>query len=361
MTGPLISGIMADHGAEVIKIESPEGDPTRAGKRTRPSQHAGDSFSVLNRGKQSVVLDLKQEQDREVALQLIRSADVLVESFSPGVTERLGIGADTVRKLNPRLVYCSVSAFGQHGPLRDSAGHDPAVQAAAGILPRDAQGRPVIPSVSVAAWCSAQSALAGILMALLAARASGLGDHIDLSMHDVALSTRPNALFKALSEPADTSEQTLGYAMLEPYESADGLWFCLGAGETRFAKALLGALDRPDLVAIALATPGAAQDPLRVFLKDIFKTRPISQWMAWFAERSISAAPVLDYATAMRHPHVRAREMLLVDEHGDTHLNTPIRFASEPGKPNLRVPMLGEHTDLVIAGLQKATAAETSR
>ncbi|MFL9900370.1 CaiB/BaiF CoA-transferase family protein [Paraburkholderia fungorum] len=344
MAGPLISSIMADHGADVVKVEGPDGDPTRAGRRTRATQNAGDSFSALNRGKRSIVLDLKQPEDRHAALELIRDADVLIESFSPGVTARLGIDADVVRQLNPRIVYCSISAFGQSGPLRDAAGHDPAVQALAGILPIDRNGAPVIPAVSIASWCSAHSALAGILMALIAARSSGLGDHIDISMHDVALSTRPNALFNALAESAGAPDVTLGYAMLEPYETEDGGWLCLGAGEPRFARALLTALERPDLVTVALDKPGAAQDPLRVFLAEEFRRKPLAAWLEWLAAHAVSAVPVLRYAEAMRHEHVSARGMLLADPHGNLHLDTPIRFEREPGKPNLHVPALGEHT-----------------
>lgn len=349
MAGPLISAIMADHGAEVTKIEGPEGDPTRGGRRSRASQNAGDSFSVFNRGKRSIVLDLKQADGREIAEQLIRDADVLIESFSPGVAERLGIGQAIARQINPRLVYCSVTAFGQDGPLRNMAAHDPAVQALAGILPREDNHMPVIPSVSVASLCSAHIALAGILMALLSARTTGLGDYLDVSMHDVALSARPGALFGALVAERQESTPALGHAMLEPYETADAEWLCLGAGEPRFAKALLGQLGHPELISVALGEPGAAQDPLRKMLAETFRRKPLAAWMEWLEARSIGVAPVVDYAQALRHPHVRERGMLLADHNGDPHLNTPIRFLREPGKPDLRIPALGEHTITVLA------------
>jgi crotonobetainyl-CoA:carnitine CoA-transferase CaiB-like acyl-CoA transferase len=353
MAGPLVSSIMADHGAEVIKIEAPDGDPTRAGWRSRDGQIAGDSFAALNRGKQSVVLDLKQEDDRAAARRLIATADVLVESFSPGVTARLGIDAPGAHRLNPRLVYCSISAFGQHGPLRDTAAHDPAVQALAGIMPRDRDGRPVISTVSVASWCAAHSALAGILMALFAARTTGLGDHLDISMHDVALSARPNAAFAALSGNAQAGEITLGYAMLEPYETADRAWLCLGAGEARFARPLLDALQRTELIDVALGQPGHAQNPLREFLTQRLRERTLDDWLAWLAARGIPAMPVLDYGEAVRHSHVEARGLLLTDADGHRHLNTPIRFAHEPGKPALQVAALGEHTQAVLQAIEQ--------
>lgn len=348
MAGPLVSSIMADHGADVVKIEPPEGDPTRKGRRTRARQPAGDSFCVLNRGKRSVVLDLKQPADLARAHALIRDADVLIESFSPGVTTRLGIDATTAHALNPRLVYCSISAFGQSGPLRDAAGHDPAVQALAGILGRESNGTPAISAVSVASWGSALAALAGVTMALLAARTTGRGDHLDLSMHDVALSARPGAIFDALEHDVASFEAPRGHAILEPYETADGQWLCVGAGEPRFARALLDALGRPDLVALALGLPGAAQDPLRGFLAGAFLQKPLEAWLDWMAARAIHCAPVLDYAQALKHPHAAARGMLIADADGAHHLNTPIRFAHEPGRPTLHVPELGEHTDAVF-------------
>lgn len=349
MAGPLVSSIMADHGADVVKIEPPEGDPTRHGRRTRERQPAGDSFCVLNRGKRSVVLDLKQPADLARAHALIHDADVLVESFSPGVTTRLGIDAATAFALNPRLVYCSISAFGQSGPLRDAAGHDPAVQALAGVLSRERGGAPVIPAVSVASWGAALTALAGVTMALLAARTTGRGDHLDLSMHDVALSARPGAIFDALEHEVAALEAPRGHALLEPYETADAQWLCIGAGEPRFARALLEALGRPDLVAVVLGAPGPAQDPLRVFLRGAFRQKTLDAWLGWMASRAISCAPVLDYAQALKHPHVAARGMLIEEGGGARHLNTPIRFAHEPGRPDLRVPELGEHTEAVLA------------
>lgn len=361
MAGPLVSSIMSDHGADVVKIEPPEGDPTRNGRRTRQRQTAGDSFCVLNRGKRSIVLDLKQPADLERARELIRHADVLIESFSPGVAARLGIDAPTAHALNPRLVYCSISAFGQSGPLRDAAGHDPAVQALAGILSRDRSGAPVIPAVSTASWGSALAALAGVLMALFAARATGRGDHLDLSMHDVALSARPGAVFDALEHDVASLEAPRGHAILEPYATADSQWLCIGAGEPRFARALLDGLGRPDLLETALGRAGDAQDPLRCFLADTFRQQTLAAWLEWMAAHAISCAPVLDYAQALKHPHALARDMLIADAQGATHLNTPIRFAHEPGQPKLHVPELGEHTEAVLAEFDAGAERLSSR
>src|ERR687892_937022 len=167
LPGPYLTLSLADHGAEVIKIEPPgEGDPTRhLGASDGPSTVY---FRNLNRGKKSVVLDLKNPQEREALLRLCESADVFVESFRPGVVDRLGIGYEQVRARNPRIVYCSISAFGQQGPYRDRPAHDLAVESLSGVISLNlgADGKPTIPALPLADLLSALNGLAGILMAL---------------------------------------------------------------------------------------------------------------------------------------------------------------------------------------------------
>lgn len=355
LAGPLVSRVMADHGAEVIKIESPEGDPTRRNNR-RPGQVASDFFAALNRGKRSVVLDLKDPATRPALEALVRSADVLVESFSPGVTRRLGIDYDTVSALNPRLVYASVTAFGQNGPLSGIPAHDPLVQAMAGILPRNEDGAPIAAGVSVAGLTAAWSALSGVLMALLQAKQSGRGDHLDLSMHDVALTLRPQALNSALRAGDNTTtwQHSVGIAMLELYETADGAWLALGGREPRFAKALFEALGRPDLIPAATGPVGAAQDSVRSFLRETFRSRTQAEWLQELPQ-ALSVAPVLNYAQALAHPHVAARGMLLGSHAHDAYLNTPLRFARQPGQVAAQIPALGVDSAEMLASLSART------
>ncbi len=361
LAGPLVSRIMADHGADVIKIESPEGDPTRRNNR-QPGQVAGDFFAALNRGKRSVVLDLKDPASRPAVEKLIRDADVLVESFSPGVTKRLGIDADTARRINPRLVYASVTAFGQTGPLSSLPAHDPLVQAMAGIFPRTADGTPIQSGVSVAGIAAAWSALAGVLMAVLHARDTGEGDHLDLSMHDVAITLRPQAASSALRARAQPEgwQHSVGVAMLELYETSDGGWLSFGGREARFAIALFDALGRPDLVTIATGPAGAAQDPVRQFLRETFRTRTQADWLERLP-RALSVAAVLNHAQALAHPHVAARGMLIEPaDGGDAYIGTPLRFAAQPGRPGTSIPALGADTEDVLAdaGIATVPAAE---
>lgn len=348
LAGPLISAAMADHGADVVKVEAPTGDPTRRTGR-KEGEGSGGFFRVCNRGKRSIALDLKQEGARAVVARLARWADVVIESYSPGVPKRLGIDYATLAELNPRLVYCSVTSFGQEGALRDLGSHDPVVQAMAGIFPRDPQGVPVQPAVSVAGIATAYSALSGILMALLAARTEGRGDYLDISMHDVALGLRAQALASALGaleQPADFHHE-VGIALLECYQAADGEWFSLGGREPRFAKALFEALGQPDLLAIATGPSGAAQDPVREYLRATFRTRDRQYWLD-FLQDKISIGPVLGYAQALALPHVADRGMILRDESGRRHLNTPLHFVHEPATPDLRVAELGGDTVEVL-------------
>ena len=195
LPGPHLSQVMADHGAEVIKVEPPgEGDPGRhigLGERG-----CSVFFRNLNRGKRSVTLNLKAPAAREALMRIAESADVFIEAFRPGVAARLGFDYEAVRERNPRIIYCSISAFGQSGPYRDMPAHDLACEAMAGILSVNLgnDGEPAMPAVPVADFAAASMALAGILMALYRRERTGEGDRLDISMHDAALAWLPNVL-----------------------------------------------------------------------------------------------------------------------------------------------------------------------
>src|SRR5438105_3886763 len=194
LPGPYLTMTLADHGAEVIKIEQPEGDPGR---------HIGLSdgpttvfFRNFNRGKKSVVLDLKAAEQRELLLGLCETTDVFVETFRPGVADRLGAGYADVSARNPRIVYCSISAFGHQSPYRDRPAHDLALQAMSGALSMTlgSDDKPVLPAIPVADQLSALQALAAILMALLRRESTGRGDYIDIAMHDATLAACANII-----------------------------------------------------------------------------------------------------------------------------------------------------------------------
>ena len=343
LPGPYLTLALADHGAEVIKIEPRgEGDPTRhLGLSDGPSTVY---FRNLNRGKKSIVVDLKVQREREALLRLAESADVFVESFRPGVVDRLGVGYEELRARNPRIVYCSISAFGQEGGYRDRPAHDLAVEALSGGLSLNLgqDGKPTIPALPLADLLSALNGLAGILMALLRRERTGKGDFVSIAMHDSMLAGLANVLGPTLAEnrqPVARHERTTGgSAFYRLYETADGRYLALGGQEMKFVRTLLGALGRPELAPLC-ERPGPHQQPVMAFLEGVFKQKTLQQNLAFLAPLDVCYAPVNTLPEGLE----AAGDKLLTDELGRRHLAPPIRFRDEPARPNLREPPLGEH------------------
>jgi len=348
LPGPYLTKALADHGAEVIKIEAPgEGDPVRhLGLSDGPSTVY---FRNLNRGKKSVVLNLKDAADREKLLKLCDSADVFVESFRPGVMDRLGIGYAQLSARNPRIVYCSISAFGQTGPYRDRPSHDMGVEGVSGVLSvsQGRDGQPAIPAVPAADMIASLQGVAGILMALLRRQKTGEGDFLDLSMHDCMVSASANLLGPAMAENrqqvARHERTTGGAAFYQIYDTADGRHIALAGQEMKFVRNLLGALGRPELAALCEKGPGPHQMPVEQFLRDSFRTKTRDVWVAYLSKLDVCFGELNTFPEALRDPHLAARGMVLVDGLGRRHINSPLRFTREPAKVDLHEPALDEH------------------
>jgi crotonobetainyl-CoA:carnitine CoA-transferase CaiB-like acyl-CoA transferase len=347
LPGPYLTMALADHGARVIKVEPPGGDPGRhIGVADGPTTVF---FRNVNRGKESVVIDLKSAEGRARLLRLCEAADVLVESYRPGIVERLGVDYAAVSAVNPRIVYCSISAFGQDGPYRGRPAHDLATMALSGALSmtlgRD--GSPAMPGVAVADIVSALHALSGVLMALYGREKTGRGDYIDVAMQHAALAALPNVMGPAMAHlppPNPKHERTTGgAAFYQVYEAADGRHLVLGAQETKFAKTLLERLGRADLLPLCERGPGPHQAPVIEFLRAVFREHPLAHWRAWFEGLDVSFAPVNTLREALDDPHLRARGAILEDDLGREHIAPVVRFLDEPARPELREPMLGEH------------------
>ncbi len=355
LPGPMLTQMMADHGAEVIKIEPPGGEPVRnVGYR-----QGGESvwFRNTHRGKRSILLDLKRPEDHALFLRLCDTADVVVEAFRPGVVDRLGIGPQAVRDRNPRLVYCSIAAFGQTGPERLRPAHDLAIEAMAGVVSLNlgADGEPTNPHMPVADMAGSWAALSAILMALLRRERTGRGDSIDISMQDATMAWLPNVVGPVFAEgrpPRVKEERSFGgYAFFAVYPTRDGRHVALGGVEHKFAHNLLTALGRPDLIPVACGPPGPGQEPVKAFLRDAFAQRTRAEWEDWLRDKDVCFAPVLDLREAWAQPQVGTRGMLLRDEAGNLHIGNPLRFAEEPGRPDLRLPALDEHGAAIRASL----------
>ncbi|MGH8705031.1 MAG: CaiB/BaiF CoA transferase family protein [Burkholderiales bacterium] len=353
LPGPYLTLALADHGAEVIKIEPPgEGDPTRGLGLADGASTV--YFRNLNRGKKSVVLDLKSATGRAALLGLAARADVFVESFRPGVVERLGIGYEALRARNPRIVYCSISAFGQSGPYRDRPAHDLAVEALSGVLSMNVggDGKPAIPGVPVADLLCALQGLAGILMALLRREQTGRGDYVEIAMHDAMVAGSANILgpvFAQNRQPIPSHERTTGgSAFYRIYETADERHLALGGQEMKFVHNLLRALGRPELAALCERGPGPHQEPVADFLREVFRGKTRDEWVAWLSGLDVCFGPVNTLPEALEDPNVLARGMVLKDAAARRHLGPPIRFREEPARPSLREPLIGEHTEEVL-------------
>jgi alpha-methylacyl-CoA racemase len=362
LPGGFCSCLLADFGADVIKVED-----TGAGDYVRwtpPSYEGGDPsaggapFLALNRGKRSIQIDLKSEAGVDVLLRLVRGADVLLESFRPGVMDRLGVGYERLRRENPGLVYCSITGYGQDGPYRDRAGHDSNYLALSGLLglTGERDGPPIQAAGQIAdLGGGALMAAVGILIALRERDRSGEGQFVDCSMFDGALSwlALVAAELMATGEAPRRGELPLAgrFNCYRPYECADG-WVSLGALEPKFWQAWCDGVERPHLREHAFDSPGS--DSHRE-VSEIFRTRTRDQWVAFAAEHDCCLEPVLELAETLESELVRARGMVVsLDQPGVARpvglLGLPFKLSRTPGDP-IRAPGpgLGEHTDEVLA------------
>ena len=352
LPGPYLTTALADHGAEVIKVEPPgEGDP---GRHIRPAdERTSVFFRNMGRGKKSVVLDLKTEEGRAALFRLCTEADVLVESFRPGVAARFGVGYDALSAKNPGIVYCSISAFGQTGAYPGRAAHDLALEAMTCVLSITLgdDGRPAMPGVPIADVVSGLHGLSGVLMALLRRQTTGRGDYLDISMQDSLMASCANVVGSTFAEgkPPDVKQQrtTGGSAFYRIYDTADGRQLVLAGQEMKFVKNLLGALGRPELAPLC-EWPGPHQKPVMDFLEATFKAKPLQHWMDWLATLDICYGPVNTLPEAVEDPNLLARGMVPVDDQGRKHFAPVVRFRNEPSTPLYREPLLGEHTEEVL-------------
>ena len=353
LPGPYLTLAMADHGAEVIKIEPPgEGDPGRhIGLSDGPSTVF---FRNLNRGKKSVVLDLKDPAQREALLSLAETADVFVESYRPGTVDRLGVGYEMVRARNPRIVYCSISAFGQDSEWRGRPAHDLALEAESGLLSMTLgnDGKPAMPGIAVADVLAGLQGLSGVLMALLRRDKTGAGDYLDISMHDVTVGGMLNILGPTFAEdrqPVPAHERTTGgAAFYRPYETQDGRYLVLAGQEPKFIHNLLRAFGRPELAEPCLRGPGPHQRTVIEFLSAEFRKRPLAEWQAYLATLDVCYGRINTLPEAFAHSNLLTRGMILHDETDRRHVGPPIHFRHEPAQPVLREPALGEHTASIL-------------
>lgn len=369
IAGPCATQFLADYGADVIKVEGlPHGDGAR---RTGTVFQAGESglFLVANHGKRSLALDLRSPDVREAIENLIRQSDVLIENFRPGVAAKLGIGYERCCQLNPRLIYVSISAFGQTGPLSELPGTDPVVQAMSGVMSVTGEpgGGPVLVGVPVADFTSAMMGAQSVMLALLARHKTGRGQKVELSMLSALISSWTTRLAAYWGEQKDPSAHGSAHSAVTPYQAyktengyaVAGVW---GAGEgwTKFCDAV----GRNDLVDDFRFSDNirrtANKAALNAILEPIFLSKTTEAWAEIFAAKRALFGPVYKFSEILSHPQVVASGLVTTVDHPKlgtiNQLGPVIQLSDTPGQISRHPPLLGEHTEelLIEAGLSPA-------
>jgi len=348
---------LADLGADVIKIEDTrEGDYARrlGLPADAPPGSSSACYRMINRNKRSLALDLKAAGGRDAFLRLARDADAIVEGFRPGVVDKLGIGYALVSELNPGIVYCALTGYGQTGPYRSRAGHDINYLGYAGVLDQTGgpHGPPVLSNLQIADLLGgAAGAAVGVLAALYDAQRTGRGRYVDVAMTDGALAHNMFALHALESTgraPARGEDLlTGGVPCYGVYATQDGRYLAVGALEAKFWRALCETLERPDLIARQFAA-GADAQSVRAELAAIFARAPMMHWVERFAAVDCCVTPVLALDETIADEQVRARDMVVVAADGGRQYAPPFKVSGHAFAIARAAPAHGEHTDEVL-------------
>lgn len=360
LPGPYCTMLLADFGAEVIKIEEPgKGDYSRSFPPFL--KDFGYWHLQLNRNKQSVVLDLKSEEGKNIFLELVKTADVVVESYRPGVLKKLGVDYEAAAKINPKIIYCSLSGYGSKGPLAHKADHDLGYLSLAGVtaMSGEADGAPAIPGVLMADMNAALSAGMSIMIALRHAALTGQGQEIDISLFNVAMNLMPGAasLFFGSGFVAERGNNWLtgAYANYNIYATADGRYVSVGCLEKKFWRNLCLGLGKEEL--IDMVDDESNHPYLKEQLAAAFKQKTMREWEEFFADKDACVTPVLNFKEAVESEQVQANEMVLNvqdDELGEyQQLGFAMKLSKTPARLNKRAPRLGEDTEKILAQLKK--------
>ena len=368
LSGPYCTMLLADMGARVIKVEHPgRGDDTRAwgppfvGKETA-------YFLSINRNKESLTLDFKNTEGREILAKLISKSDVVVENFRPGAMARLGLDYSTLAARHPRLVFCSISGFGQDGPRRDQAGYDAVIQAEGGLMSvtGDADGRAFRVGVAVTDMVAGLLAVQGILLALFARERSGRGQHVDISMLDGVISLLSYHASIYLTTGAESRRVGNRHATIAPYDTfaaSDGELFLAVGNDEQFQR-FCAATGLQHLLADDRFSTNPArvrnEAALKELLEPVMRERTRDAWLREFATAGVPCGAVRSVPEALSDPQVAARRMVEAVEHAVLGpmkvLGTPIKLSDTPGSVRTAPPTLGQHTDTVLGELGLSAA-----
>ncbi len=372
--GPWCTSLLGDMGADVIKVEKPgRGDSIRYADRSGrlPPEIGGLNFQGLNRNKRGLTIDIGTEEGEALVRRLVADADVIVENFRPGVMDRHGLGWEQLHAINPRLVYCSITAFGPRGPLAQKPGMDLILQATGALMGHTGEegGPPIKSAPPVADINTGVYAAYGVLGALLARERTGEGQHVEIAMLDAVLSLYADNAANVLTEGTRFPKFGSGHPDLVPYQAfpaKDG-WFIVACLTNAFYKRLAAALGRDDL----LSDPRFATNPSRVqhrehvvgVLSEIFKTEPVAHWIELLERHDIPTCRVNRLEDILDHPQIAANGLIVEREdekRGKLRvLGPPVKLSGTPTTFERPAPMIGEHTDEVLRefGLSDAEIA----
>jgi len=360
LAGPFCSMTLSDMGAEIIKVEIPgRGDDTRE----FPPYINGESsyFMSLNRGKKSITLNLKEEEAREIFYKIAEKSDVVLENFRPGVTKRLGVDYETIKRLNPRIIYCSISSFGQTGPYNQWPGYDLIIQGMGGLmgLTGEPNGPPVRVGVAVTDLCAGMYATIGILGALRTREASGKGQYIDVGMLDGSVSWMTYAAGNYFATGTNPPRMGSAHPSIAPYQSfkaGDGKYVLIACGNDRLWAMLTDAMGLEDLK----DDPRFTTNELRVkhleelvsLMEERFNEKSRDEWLEILRKIGFPCGPVYTMDEIFSDPQVLSRDMLVEVKHPKAgkikQIGTVIKYSETPCELQTPPPILGQHTQEIL-------------
>ena len=358
LAGPYCTMVLGDLGAEVIKVEPPEGDETRG---WGPPFAEGESayYLCVNRNKRGMVVNLKTEEGREVLQQLAMQSDVLVENFRPGTLKKFGLDFETLHELNPRLIYCSISGFGQTGSLKDMPGYDFMIQAMGGIMSitGEPEGEPMKVGVAVADLFAGQNAVISILAALQARMFTGEGQFIDIALFDSELGWLANVASNFLVSGKNPKRYGNAHANIVPYQSfqaRDG-WFVVAVGNDKQFESFCRVIGKPEFSTDERFSTNSARvqnrEVLIPLLKPIFMEKTVNDWLALIGDQ-FPCGPINTFEQVFSMPHVKEREMLVQMEHPTIGalplVGSPLKMGGTPVSYRLPPPLMGQHTKDIL-------------
>ncbi|WP_085522076.1 CaiB/BaiF CoA transferase family protein [Tuberibacillus sp. Marseille-P3662] len=362
LSGPFCTMTLADLGAEVIKVESPKGDDTRQWGPPFVNDEESAYFLSVNRNKQSIVLNLKEEKGKEILLKLVEDADVVAENFRPGTLEKLGIGYETLKQHNPGIILASISGFGQTGPYAQKPGYDVLAQGMGGLMSVTGEpgGSPVKGGYSLADIGAGMWATIGVLAALKERERSGVGQWVDASLLDTMISWQTYLAGNYFATGKDPKPLGGAHPNIVPYQvfGASNGHFVLAVGNDQLWQKFKAVMDLDILEDERFATNPRRvdnRDLLISILEEAFKEKTVQEWVSVIEEAGIPCGPVNQFSDILTDSHVKEREMVV--EANSPELGTlqmlgiPVKLSRTPGQIDSLPPQFGEHTDAILERL----------